>query len=68
MPPTRRTDANDPLPSYAAHDFCIAKLTHSPISLLAGQTIQFEFRSAEGKPNLLRGLADELIRLKVDME
>ncbi|MFZ0073407.1 MAG: ABC transporter substrate-binding protein, partial [Xanthobacteraceae bacterium] len=31
------------------------------------QTIQFEFRSAEGKPNLLRGLADELVRLKVDI-
>ena len=34
---------------------------------IEGQTIQFEFRSAEGKPNLLRGLADELVRLKVDI-
>jgi len=31
------------------------------------QNIQFEFRSADGKSNLLRGLADELVRLKVDM-
>jgi putative ABC transport system substrate-binding protein len=34
---------------------------------IEGQTIQFEFRSAEGKPNLLRELADELVRLKVDI-
>jgi len=34
---------------------------------IEGQTIQFEFRSAEGKPNLLRGLADELVRLKIDI-
>ena len=34
---------------------------------IEGQTIQFEFRSAEGKPSLLRGLADELVRLKVDI-
>ena len=34
---------------------------------IEGQTIQFEFRPAEGKPNLLRGLADELVRLKVDI-
>ena len=34
---------------------------------IEGQTIRFEFRSAEGKPNLLRGLADELVRLKVDI-
>ena len=34
---------------------------------IEGQTIQFEFRSAEGSPILLRGLADELVRLKVDI-
>src|SRR5215468_3132530 len=34
---------------------------------IEGQTIQFVFRSAEGKPNLLRGLADELVQLKVDI-
>ena len=34
---------------------------------IEGQTIQVEFRSAEGKPNLLRELADELVRLKVDI-
>jgi putative tryptophan/tyrosine transport system substrate-binding protein len=32
-----------------------------------GQNIQFEFRSADGKVNLLRPLADELVRLKVDI-
>src|SRR5689334_7652764 len=34
---------------------------------IEGQTIQLELRSAEGKPNLLRGLADELLKLKVDI-
>ena len=32
-----------------------------------GQNIQFEFRSADGQLNLLRELADELVRLKVDI-
>jgi putative ABC transport system substrate-binding protein len=32
-----------------------------------GQNVQYVFRSAEGKPNLLPGLAAELVRLKVDM-
>ena len=30
---------------------------------IEGQNIAFEFRSAEGKPERLRGLADELVRL-----
>jgi putative ABC transport system substrate-binding protein len=34
---------------------------------IEGQNIRFEFRSADGKPNLLRGLADEIVRLKVDI-
>ena len=34
---------------------------------IEGQNIQFEFRSADGKPNRLRELADELVRLKVDI-
>jgi putative ABC transport system substrate-binding protein len=34
---------------------------------IEGRNIQFEFRSADGKPNLLRALADELVRLKVDI-
>jgi putative ABC transport system substrate-binding protein len=34
---------------------------------IEGQNIAFEFRSAEGKPERLRGLADELVRLKVDI-
>jgi putative ABC transport system substrate-binding protein len=34
---------------------------------MEGRNIQFEFRSADGKPNLLRALADELVRLKVDI-
>jgi putative ABC transport system substrate-binding protein len=32
-----------------------------------GQNIQIEFRSAEGKPERLRGLADEFVGLKVDV-
>ena len=32
-----------------------------------GQNIQFELRSADGKQDLLRALADELVRLKVDI-
>ena len=32
-----------------------------------GRNIQFELRSADGKPNLLDGLAADLVRLKVDV-
>jgi putative ABC transport system substrate-binding protein len=32
-----------------------------------GRTIQFEFRSADGRPNLLPALAAEFVRLKVDI-
>jgi putative tryptophan/tyrosine transport system substrate-binding protein len=32
-----------------------------------GKNIAFEFRSADGKPQRLRGLADDLVRLKVDI-
>ncbi len=32
-----------------------------------GENIQFELRSADGKPNLLDGLAVDLVRLKVDV-
>jgi putative tryptophan/tyrosine transport system substrate-binding protein len=35
--------------------------------LVEGQTVQFEFRSADGKAGLLPGLAEELVRLKVDI-
>jgi putative ABC transport system substrate-binding protein len=34
---------------------------------IQGQNIELEFRSAEGKPERLRGLADEFVRLKVDV-
>ena len=34
---------------------------------IEGQNIAFEFRSADGQLNLLRALADELVRLKVDI-
>jgi putative ABC transport system substrate-binding protein len=34
---------------------------------IEGRNIQFEFRSADRKPDLLRVLADELVRLKVDI-
>src|SRR5262245_39534369 len=36
-------------------------------SYIEGKNIAFEFRSADGKPDRLRGLADELVRLKVDI-
>lgn len=32
-----------------------------------GKTIRFEFRTADGNPDLLSGLADELARLNVDL-
>ena len=32
-----------------------------------GKNIAFEYRSAEGEPNRLAALADELVRLKVDV-
>src|SRR5689334_9433748 len=32
-----------------------------------GQNVIFEFRSADGDPSRLRALADELVRLKVDV-
>ena len=34
---------------------------------IEGQNIVSEFRNADGKADLLRGLADELIRLNVDL-
>jgi putative ABC transport system substrate-binding protein len=34
---------------------------------IEGQTVQFEFRSAQGRSELLPALADELVRLKVDV-
>jgi putative ABC transport system substrate-binding protein len=34
---------------------------------IEGQNIAFEFRSADGNPNRLRELADELVRLKVNI-
>ena len=34
---------------------------------IEGQNIVFEFRSADGKPERLRGLADELVHLKADI-
>src|SRR5262245_5507386 len=34
---------------------------------IEGRNIQLEFRPADRKPNLLRMLADELVRLKVDI-
>ena len=34
---------------------------------IEGRNIQLEVRSADGNANLLRGLADELVKLKVDI-
>jgi putative ABC transport system substrate-binding protein len=37
------------------------------LGYVEGKNIAFEFRSAEGNPDLFRALADELVRLKVDV-
>ena len=37
------------------------------LGYVEGRSIAFEFRSAEGKLDRLRELADELVRLKVDV-
>ncbi|CAN0273491.1 unnamed protein product [Phaeothamnion confervicola] len=37
------------------------------LGYIEGKTVRFEFRSANGKPDLLDGLAEELVRLKVDL-
>jgi putative ABC transport system substrate-binding protein len=37
------------------------------LGYVEGQNIRIEFRSAQGKPERLPGLAEELVRLKVDM-
>jgi putative ABC transport system substrate-binding protein len=37
------------------------------LGYVEGQNIAFEYRSAEGQPNRLPALSDELIRLKVDV-
>ena len=37
------------------------------LGYVEGQNITFDFRSAEGKPDRLPGLAAELVRLKVDV-
>ena len=37
------------------------------LGYVEGKNIRFEFRTADGKPGLLNGLAEELVRLKVDI-
>src|SRR5450631_2950545 len=37
------------------------------LGYIEGSNVQFEFRTADGKPELLNGLAEELVRLKVDL-
>ena len=37
------------------------------VGYVEGQNVQFEFRSAQGKAQLLHSLADELVSLKVDV-
>ncbi len=37
------------------------------LGYVEGRRVLFEFRSADGKPNLLAGLAADLVRLKVDI-
>jgi putative tryptophan/tyrosine transport system substrate-binding protein len=37
------------------------------LGYVEGKNVRFEFRTANGKPELLNGLADELVRLKIDL-
>jgi len=37
------------------------------LGYVEGKNVRFEFRSADGKPDRLDGLADELVRLNVDL-
>jgi putative tryptophan/tyrosine transport system substrate-binding protein len=37
------------------------------LGYIEGKNLAFEYRSAEGEPNRLQALADELVRLKVDV-
>jgi len=37
------------------------------LGYVEGKTVRFEFRTAEGKPNLLKELAEEIVRLNVDL-
>ena len=37
------------------------------LGYIEGKNVRFEFRSADGKPDLLSGLAEELVRLNVDL-
>jgi putative ABC transport system substrate-binding protein len=37
------------------------------LGYVEGKNVRFEFRTADGKPDLLNGLAEELVRLNVDL-
>lgn len=37
------------------------------LGYVEGKNVRFEFRTADGKPGLLNGLAEELVRLNVDL-
>ncbi len=55
------------VPSNPEPFFSVFKQGLSEHGYVAGKNVQFEFRSADGKPELLRGLAEELVRLEVDI-
>lgn len=55
------------VPSNPEPFFSLFKQGLSGQGYIEGKNIQFEFRSADGKPELLPGLAQELVRLNVDI-
>jgi putative ABC transport system substrate-binding protein len=57
--PGAETSTNTPLPTL--------REALSALGYVDGQTIRYETRYANGKPALLPGLAEELVRLKVDV-
>ncbi len=55
------------VPSNPEPFFSVFKQGLSEQGYVEGKNIEFEFRSADGKAELLRALAEELVRLKVDI-
>ena len=55
------------VPSNPEPFFSVFRQGLSEHGYVEGKNIEFEFRSADGKAELLRALAEELVRLKVDI-
>src|SRR5665213_1747071 len=54
-------------PANAEPFWSIFRKAMASLGYVEGQEVRFEFRSAQGKPELLPSLAQELVRLKVDV-